>query len=405
MREKTHSFISFIAVSALLIVGFSFIDKVDAGASHNVSGFAWSDTVGWISFNNFSDNSSIDYGVNIDVNGTGDFSGYAWSDNIGWIDFAPTAGYPEAPNHGVRLETDNTVTGWAKAIAGDDFADGWDGWIKMSDESNPNWAGNGVRLSGEDFIGYAWGSEVVGWIDFAPAFGGVRVNPDGIPECSDSIDNDGDLLIDYPNDPGCSSGSDDDEIDSAVSSCSDGIDNDGDGFIDYPSDPGCSSDSDDDESDVIAECSDGIDNDGDTLVDYPNDPGCASAADTDETDTGATFSLAKSGNIAVTVVSGSGDTTSSQATITVVPTGGFADNVALSVQSVVPAISGASYTFTDTLLDDSEYGTGSVFSVTVPDTISSGTHTIELKGSGSGLDRTVDVVLVINKTDPGYGEF
>jgi hypothetical protein len=74
--------------------------------------------------------------------------------------------------------------------------------------------------------------------------------------CADGVDNDGDGLIDYPNDPGCSSSTDDDETDSPPpppnSACSDGIDNDGDGLVDYPSDPGCSSASDTDETNVIA---------------------------------------------------------------------------------------------------------------------------------------------------------
>lgn len=52
-------------------------------------------------------------------------------------------------------------------------------------------------------------------------FGCGRVNADaatnlGPPpttQCNDGVDNDGDTLIDYPNDPGCSSASDDDETD------------------------------------------------------------------------------------------------------------------------------------------------------------------------------------------------
>jgi len=404
MHEKIHSFISFVAISALLVAGFSFIDKVNAGASHNVSGFAWSDNVGWISFNSFSDNSLVNYGVSVDINGTGDFSGYAWSDNVGWIDFAPTSGYPEEPNHGAHLEEDDTVTGWARVLSAD--SNGWDGWIKMSDESDPKWAGNGVRLVGEDFIGYAWGSDVVGWIDFNPGTGGVSINLGNIPECSDEDDNDGDGLTDFPDDPGCSSGSDDDEIDSGTPECSDEDDNDGDGFTDFPDDPGCASAADDDEIDSGApECDDGIDNDGDSLIDFGSDPGCASAADDDETDIGDSFSLVKSNDISVSVVSGSGDTTSDQTTITVIPNGSFEDSVALSVQNISPAISGASYDFSDILIDDSEYGTGSSFSIIVPDTTSSGTYTITIRGTGSGFNRTVNVVLNVNRAAPGYEEY
>jgi hypothetical protein len=35
-------------------------------------------------------------------------------------------------------------------------------------------------------------------------------------QCSDEIDNDGDGLIDYPNDPGCSSSTDDDEYNEPI---------------------------------------------------------------------------------------------------------------------------------------------------------------------------------------------
>jgi hypothetical protein len=68
-------------------------------------------------------------------------------------------------------------------------------------------------------------------------------------QCFDGIDNDADLLIDFPNDPGCSSTLDDDETDPVLPQCSDGVDNDTDGDIDFPSDVGCDSATDDDETD------------------------------------------------------------------------------------------------------------------------------------------------------------
>ncbi|HEV8320964.1 MAG TPA: hypothetical protein VG389_05075 [Myxococcota bacterium] len=67
--------------------------------------------------------------------------------------------------------------------------------------------------------------------------------------CSDTLDNDGDALADYPLDPGCTGASDTDETDPAVApQCADGADNDGDALIDYPADTGCSAASDDDEA-------------------------------------------------------------------------------------------------------------------------------------------------------------
>ncbi len=67
-----------------------------------------------------------------------------------------------------------------------------------------------------------------------------------LPECNDHLDNDGDGLIDYPQDPDCASLSD--RREAAGSQCYDGIDNDGDGLIDYPQDPDCSNQNDNSEN-------------------------------------------------------------------------------------------------------------------------------------------------------------
>ncbi len=74
-----------------------------------------------------------------------------------------------------------------------------------------------------------------------------------------------------------------------AAACGDGVDNDGDGVADFPNDPGCSSVSDNDETDTCPgvgpgcpQCSDGVDNDGDLLIDYPDDPSCATASGTTE---------------------------------------------------------------------------------------------------------------------------
>ena len=55
--------------------------------------------------------------------------------------------------------------------------------------------------------------------------------------CSDGVDNDGDGLIDAPEDPGCESPQDIDEREPPLNPC-DQLDNDNDGLIDF-SDPGC----------------------------------------------------------------------------------------------------------------------------------------------------------------------
>jgi hypothetical protein len=66
--------------------------------------------------------------------------------------------------------------------------------------------------------------------------------------------------------------------------CNDGIDNDGDGLIDYPNEPGCESREDNDETDptTLPACANTTDDDGDGLIDYPADYGCAAAGATTE---------------------------------------------------------------------------------------------------------------------------
>ena len=54
------------------------------------------------------------------------------------------------------------------------------------------------------------------------------------PACDDGLDNDGDGLIDFPEDPGCMNAVSDLED----PACNDGVDNDGDGLVDL-ADPGC----------------------------------------------------------------------------------------------------------------------------------------------------------------------
>src|SRR3989338_89689 len=49
-------------------------------------GWAWSDNIGWISFDSVTALASKKYLVYVN-NSTGDLSGYAWSDNMGWLNF------------------------------------------------------------------------------------------------------------------------------------------------------------------------------------------------------------------------------------------------------------------------------------------------------------------------------
>jgi len=121
-----------------------------------LSGYAWSENVGWISFN------GANYEITVDS--YGQLSGYAWSDNIGWIsaNTADLAGCPKTPCTAKLLN--NKLTGWFKALSGGSSqSGGWDGWISLS-STTPAY---GPVLSNGSLSGYAWGGDVVGWLDFS----------------------------------------------------------------------------------------------------------------------------------------------------------------------------------------------------------------------------------------------
>lgn len=190
-RIKTLLITLGIIITAILIsavLAFFDFKKMDlsykianAAAGGNVFGWAWSENIGWISFNcdhttdgtlppnNTNTCGTSGYSVNVDLS-TGNFSGHAWSSNVGWIDFVPAAdlttypgcGFPSAPCETVK-RSGNTVTGWAKILAL-----GNDGWLKMSDDSVSVWNGKGVKIdSGTgDFSGWAWNGGGIGWVSF-----------------------------------------------------------------------------------------------------------------------------------------------------------------------------------------------------------------------------------------------
>ena len=150
--------------------------KASASSSHNLSGYAWSDTIGWISFNctNTSSCTTADYGVHINES-TGVMSGYAWSSNVGWVSFnqSDLSLCPSAPCSATASE--GALAGWAKALSANDAeSGGWDGWISLRG------ADYGVEINGTSVEGYAWGSDVIGWVRFNGVFEGVTITPSSI---------------------------------------------------------------------------------------------------------------------------------------------------------------------------------------------------------------------------------
>ena len=188
MGKKNFIFLIFgvfFAISLFFFQYFLNLQKTEAGTNHNVYGWAWSENIGWISFNNTSGGGGINYGVNIEnpVGDTANITGYAWSENIGWIRFDPPGPYPGAPNYSARLNINTKeISGWARACAGaqnpdctggtNPLAGGWDGWIKLRGTAT-NGSTYGVYIDDSvvphEFKGFAWGSDVLGWISFNTA--------------------------------------------------------------------------------------------------------------------------------------------------------------------------------------------------------------------------------------------
>jgi len=169
---------------SLLVFGSFLAEKANAGASDNVWGWAYSENIGWISFNSTNTGAAVNYGVNI-ASSTGIFSGYAWSrgtdadiGGVGWISFADYNGDGVVnssdnicPSGTCQAKLDfgtNEVSGWARALTATSSPGGWDGWIRLRDTTH----GVSLNPATKEFEGWAAGwddttsTAVIGWISF-----------------------------------------------------------------------------------------------------------------------------------------------------------------------------------------------------------------------------------------------
>jgi len=131
-----------------------------------LTGYAWGNIVGWINFD------PIGGGVQND--GEGNLSGYAWGEKTGWINFNPAQG-------GVIISTSGVMSGYA-----------WSqnyGWVVFNCSTDSSCG------TFSHYVATDWHPR------------SVR------PVCNNASDDDSDGKIDYPNDLGCSSLEDTDEMD------------------------------------------------------------------------------------------------------------------------------------------------------------------------------------------------
>ncbi|MCE9628918.1 MAG: hypothetical protein K8Q91_02895 [Candidatus Vogelbacteria bacterium] len=160
-----------VLVTVLTFLAPVIVEKVIAQTGTKaLSGYAWSSNIGWIQMQTGQSP--------VVVNSDGSFTGYGWSSNVGWLQFNPTGSYPAAPNHAVKIDfTQNPykMSGWGRFLAN---GGGWDGWV--------NFDGVTYNPSTKKFAGYAWGADVVGWVDMSTVLadlGDTPCDPDTDPDC------------------------------------------------------------------------------------------------------------------------------------------------------------------------------------------------------------------------------
>jgi hypothetical protein len=211
-----------VAVCASVVYGTSWSVRTvrgsvpDDSSAQRLTGYAWSETIGAISFE--------EAGSRVEVDEDGYLNGFAWSPNVGWVQFGGLSDFPSnAGGTNARLTADELI-GWARVCSGTvdgdcvsaSRTDGWDGWISLMGFSGPFDSGYigsgtaakpassiedgvdgpetsgfsdnldyGIRLDTDtnQFAGFAWGSTNVGWVDFSAV--GVEnyvtcVTPEGI---------------------------------------------------------------------------------------------------------------------------------------------------------------------------------------------------------------------------------
>lgn len=196
LRRKIPPYVRIIPIG-LIVVAFIFVSTLpfwlQAGPNDNISGWSWSENIGWFSLNSVNLPEGADYGLNLDFN-TGAITGYAWSENTGWMAFGTTTQTAIPSVHGTgttpasprtpdgsaptaQLQPNNQITGWARILNLWDYGyqqfgkNDW-GWVKLND---PRWEGQGLFYNPDErqIGGFAW--SYGGTIDGAGPFEGTYI--------------------------------------------------------------------------------------------------------------------------------------------------------------------------------------------------------------------------------------
>jgi hypothetical protein len=165
--KKLASALVLVCVVGIVAILASFPPHASSSSvASTLTGYAWSSNIGWICFYDTTTPSNCG-NATVNINSDNTLSGYAWSNNAGWISF--TASETGSCGSGATYNpATGGLSGWAKALNGVDS----DGCISLSgtaQDSSPY----GVTFTGGVASGYAWGSDVLGWISFHGSTYGV----------------------------------------------------------------------------------------------------------------------------------------------------------------------------------------------------------------------------------------
>lgn len=114
MKKLTFLIGIFLGGALILQLGGTFSPPLAHAVNPQVSGFAWSSTIGWICFYDATSCST----ANITVDASNNLTGYAWSSNVGWIQFGGLAGFPSGSGttaSNAKISS-GQVVGWAKVV-------------------------------------------------------------------------------------------------------------------------------------------------------------------------------------------------------------------------------------------------------------------------------------------------
>ena len=378
-------YIPIIIITLLVVFGFFYpstnknTSAVNAASEEfNLAGWAWSDNIGWISFSCSNTNSCGSVNYRVSVAGNGDMSGYAWSDNIGWISFNQgDSGSCPSGTCKAKL-SGNELMGWARALSADYF--GWDGWINLRG-SNPSF-GVSYNPGTKKFSDYAWGSDVIGWVNFS--LSGVFVDDDILPGAVGSVSLDA-----FPTAVTLGGKTKLFWVNKNVNTCN---------TFGGPWSGSWTG----------AEALSGSkENVGPILTDTTYTIKCSNVLGEESQDSVLVtvippdFSLQKFGNIEINGVRG----TSTPTVIKVIPQNNFSSAVNLSVSYLPPQLSGAKIILSKGSLLGSEYGSGAEFRIVANNPIATGSYLITIQGKSGGLLRTINIVLNVDNKNIKIEEF